>query len=130
MTRGASGAVWKDWESVEGVDWVALAGAVRELQSQKAEFVVVEGFRLFARPEIRELFDAAVVIDVSEEETWKRRLARAKSMAHLPPGAGENTNYEVVEVYTRPGPEREAALNLSQNHLQARAHGSYAWLRL
>ena len=35
----------------------------------------------------------------------------AQSMAHLPPGAGENTNYEVLEVYTTAAADRKAFLS-------------------
>ena len=51
-----------------------------------------------ARPASAELYDAIVSIEITKDVAWERRKGRALSMAHLPPGTGENTNYEVRRI--------------------------------
>merc|ERR1712007_300804 len=55
-------------------------------------------------PELHRLLDVIIVLDISKEECWRRRVGRARGMAHMPPGIGDaDTNYEVPQTYTLTG---------------------------
>lgn len=62
-----------DYDRLEAVDWDRLEEAIR---LSKAADVVVEGFLIFARPEIRRLLEMKVFIDLAEDELIARRLRR------------------------------------------------------
>jgi len=103
-TIETAGRTWKDWESEAAIDWDGLVQKVRQVAEEPGcpRLIVVEGFLLMARPESRELFDAAVHVTWSKQECWRRRRSRAESMAHLPPGfssSEKERNYEVLETY-------------------------------
>ena len=83
-----------------------------------------------ARPASAEMYDAIVSIEITKDVAWERRKGRALSMAHLPPGAGENTNYEVLEVYTREGDDRSPFSDLAAKTYAKEEGASLAWLRL
>ena len=130
LRAAGDGRVWKDWESPDAILWPEyIASVLAAKQAADARpVIVVEGFLLMARPASVELFDAVVSIEITKEEAWRRRRGRAQSMAHLPPGAGENTNYEVLEVYTREGDDRAAFSALADARYSD--EGPLAWLRL
>ena len=96
------GRVWKDWESTDAILWpefmAGVASAIDLAMGKTQPVVVVEGFLLLARPASAELYDAIVSIEITKDVAWERRKGRALSMAHLPPGTGENTNYEVRRI--------------------------------
>lgn len=129
LRKVGGGRVWKDWESPDAILWPEFLASVRDAMENRAQAViVVEGFQLLARPASAQLFDAVVSIEVTKDEAWARRKGRALSMAHLPPGAGDNTNYEVLEVYTRDEDDRGAFAKVAE--AQHSDEGTLAWLRL
>ena len=124
--------MWKDWESPQAIRWPQYLASVRDTIAaatrKRQRIVVVEGFLLLAHPESAKLLDAVVSIEITKGVAWARRKGRALSMAHLPPGAGENTNYEVLEVYTREGDDR-SRFSAVAARLYPEERG-LAWLRL
>lgn len=131
-TKEVDGHVWKDWESSRSIDWQGLAQAVRKAAQERPcpPYIIVEGFLLLAAPESSALFDAAVMVELSKEECWRRRGARAECMAHLPPGFStteEERNYEVLETYVRS--DADHASLLAEAAQRYPDEGSLAWLR-
>jgi hypothetical protein len=129
LRKVGDGRVWKDWESPDAILWPDFISSVRAAtENSQHSVIVVEGFQLLARPASVQLFDAVVSIEITKNEAWKRRKGRALSMAHLPPGAGENTNYEVLEVYTRDEDDSGAFTEVAEALYSD--EGRLAWLRL
>merc|ERR1712157_608653 len=84
-----------------------------------------------AKPETRGLFSAVINIELSKDECWKRRRARAESMAHLPAGlslSDEERNYEVLETYLRSDADRDAYKKAAADRFPD--EGDLAFLRL
>lgn len=129
LRKVQDGRVWKNWESPDAILWPEfIASVLAAKESSLHSVIVVEGFQLLARTESVRLFDAVVSINITKDEAWERRKGRALSMAHLPPGAGENTNYEVLEVYTRDGDDRSTFTEVAEARYSD--DGPLAWLRL
>ena len=125
-----NGHVWKNWESVAAIEWARFVSELsRKVETaERATFLVVEGFLLLATTESQALFDAVIHLKISKEECWRRRRDRAIGMRHLPPGLGENKNYEVLETYVTKDADvdamrTEAAKTYSEE-------GELAWLRM
>eukprot|EP00747_Dinoflagellata_sp_TGD_P170880 gnl/TRDRNA2_/TRDRNA2_203607_c0_seq1.p1 gnl/TRDRNA2_/TRDRNA2_203607_c0~~gnl/TRDRNA2_/TRDRNA2_203607_c0_seq1.p1 ORF type:complete len:313 (+),score=47.19 gnl/TRDRNA2_/TRDRNA2_203607_c0_seq1:105-1043(+) len=131
-TIRVDGHLWKDWETADAIDWDSQVKDIQEMierhRSDRRRFLVVEGFLLFDKPESRALFDIAIVMDISKEEAWRRRLARAQSMLGLPEGIGENTNYEVLPTYITSDVDAEERLAIAKAKYPA--EGDYAWLKM
>lgn len=131
------GHTWKNWETQDSIDWPAFVGAIERAKAESASpYLVVEGFQLCARPEMLSLLDAVVALGLPKAACWQRRKDRALSMRSLPPGLGDDMNYEVLETYTLGAtPEAKSA---AQEALRAAAaasaacaeEGDDAWLRL
>eukprot|EP00930_Biecheleria_cincta_P075943 TRINITY_DN63139_c0_g1_i1.p1 TRINITY_DN63139_c0_g1~~TRINITY_DN63139_c0_g1_i1.p1 ORF type:complete len:276 (+),score=55.53 TRINITY_DN63139_c0_g1_i1:30-830(+) len=130
---GTPGHVWKNWESVDSVDWTAFIAEVRRraLAPDCPKYLVVEGFLNLATEESRALFDAAIDVRLSASECWCRRASRARSMAHLPPGfseGDEERNYEVLETYLPSAADRAAIDKMACERYPG--EGNLAWLRM
>jgi len=123
---------WKNWEVPNAVNWEALVKEVEDVKrTNQLRYVVVEGFLICGNDRLMELASAVIHIDLPNEEIWRRRLARAKSLRGLPEKMGAGTNYEVLHVYTT-----------SQNYARCKSAADriinrmpkddreYAWLRL
>merc|ERR1719453_2154338 len=110
-TKQVDGRVWKDWESVDAIDWKAFLEAVQAAKQDPEcpKYIVFEGFLLLATPESRKCFDAVIDVKLSKEECWRRRKLRALKMQHLPPGFSEG--------------DHEAATQFAEEN-------DLAWLRL
>jgi len=131
--KDVGGRTWKDWESTASIDWDGLIQAVRRAAHEPTcpPYLIVEGFLLLAMPESRALFDAAIIIELSKSESWRRRRGRAESMAHLPPGlsnSAEAKNYEVLETYVRSDADRAAFNQVAAERYCS--DGPLAWLHL
>lgn len=132
--KEVNGRVWKDWESVDSIDWSSFVWAVKKARAdpQCPKYLVVEGFLLLATPESRELFDAVVDVKLSKDECWKRRKGRAESMQHLPPGFSvsddDPKNYEVLQTYVKSNATESEFSSAAV--AQFAAEGDLAWLRL
>ncbi len=78
------------------IDFALLASHIRALQAgdevafttvrkgervhlRPAPVIVVEGFLLFCDPDVRDMMDLRVFIDIPEEEVVRRKIARARS---------------------------------------------------
>merc|ERR1712054_64367 len=124
---------WKDWESIDSIDWKAFLEALKEAKEDKdgPAYIIVEGFLLLATEESCKLFDAVIDVRLTKEECWKRRRSRAAAMQRLPPGFSngeDERNYEVLWTYTKSDADhakfREAAA------AQFPLEGELDWLRL
>lgn len=132
-TKKVHGRVWKDWESVDAIDWHSFTTAVEKARRDPAcpTYIVIEGFLLLATPESRALFDATINVKLSKEECWRRRRGRAEKMKGLPPGFSsgeEEKNYEVLETYVKTDADRGAFLATAAARYPD--EGELAWLRL
>ena len=145
VPSGAGGRrAWKNWEAGHCIDWGAFVAALRaEVATHGAPLVVVEGFLLLERADVRAMLDECVCIRVSKEVAWRRRLARAISMASGEKDASGMDNYEVLATYARPA--EHAAVHADAQRAVERAgaevvyptdgglgaaRGAFDWLRL
>jgi len=123
---------WKNWEVPSAVNWEALVEEVENVvKTNHLRYVVVEGFLLCWNLRLMELASAVIHIDLPEEEIWKRRLARAKSMQGLPEKMVIGTNWEVLHVYTTS--QSYARCKSAADRIADRIPKNdrdYAWLRL
>lgn len=103
------------------------ASKVSKQQGTGRRFVVVEGFQLLGAAQGAALFDGIVNVEVPREVSWRRRLARARSMAHLPPGFSmpgeEERNYEVLDSYVLSDSDKDAVRGIARAASPSRTGG-------
>ena len=146
VPSGSDGRRWKNWEAGHCIDWGAFVDELRRQIARQAgtsPLVVVEGFLLLDRAEVCALLDECVCIRVSKEVAWRRRLARAISMASGQKDASGMDNYEVIGTYAIAS-EHEAVRADAGRAVEragadvvypstdglSGARGAYDWLRL
>lgn len=82
MISPSSGKEYEDWNSPESLDIPRLLEAVKQRRMEEAGNAVtlVEGLSALYFPELRELFDLSIFIELDSDERMYRRIKRNMQM--------------------------------------------------
>lgn len=94
MVSPATGREYEDWNSPASIDREQLAASVRQscLEGEKPQVVIVEGLSALYFPELLELLDLKIFIDLDSDERMYRRIKRNMGMWNV-------TMEEVADYY-------------------------------
>ena len=98
----AGGRAWKSWESKHCINWQDFLDKLQaklEVHKGYTPFIIVEGFLLLENEQAAAMCDQVVVIKISKEVAWQRRVARALHMANGERDSSGMENYERLSVY-------------------------------
>ncbi len=86
MISPATGREYEDWNSPDSIDSEKVIDAVRQsrLEASEAQVVIVEGLSVLYFPELLELLDLKIFIDLDSDERMYRRIKRNMAMWGVP----------------------------------------------
>ena len=86
MVSPSSGKEYEDWNSPESIDSGKLIETVRQSRREEndAQVVIVEGLSVLYFPELEELMELKIFIDLDSDERMYRRIKRNMKMWGVP----------------------------------------------
>ncbi len=76
MVSPVSGKQYEDWNSPESLDYPAMQRALRRELAAGHDALIIEGLSVLYFPDIRELLDLKVFVDLDSDERMYRRIRR------------------------------------------------------
>ena len=86
MISPSSGREYEDWNSPESIDLEKVIEAVRQSRQEgdESQVVIVEGLSVLYFPELVEMMDLKIFIDLDSDERMYRRIKRNMKMWGVP----------------------------------------------